>query len=100
MEVFTALYNKHLTTVLEPCALIVEKNIFANQLLKSKMVFLGNGAVKWQQLCNHENATFFEAETNALYMSELSYAKYLQKTFADIAYTEPMYVKEFYNNSF
>lgn len=100
MEVFTALYNEHLTTALEPCALIVEKNIFANQLLKSKMVFLGNGAAKWQQLCNHENATFFEAETNALYMSELTYSKYLQKTFADIAYTEPMYVKEFYNNSF
>lgn len=100
MEVFTAVYKKHLTTILEPCALIVEKNIFANQLLKSEMVFLGNGAAKWQQLCNHKNATFFEAETNALYMSELTYSKYLQKTFANIAYTEPMYVKEFYNNSF
>ena len=100
MEVFTAVYNEHLKTILEPCALIVEKNIFANQLLKSEMVFLGNGSVKWQQLCNHENATFFKAETNALYMSELTYAKYLQKIFANIAYTEPMYVKEFYNNSF
>ena len=100
MEVFTAVYNKDLTTILEPCALIVEKNIFANQLLKSEMVFLGNGSVKWQQLCNHENATFFKAETNALYMSELTYAKYLQKIFANIAYAEPMYVKEFYNNSF
>jgi tRNA threonylcarbamoyladenosine biosynthesis protein TsaB len=98
MEVFTAVYDRLLTTVLEPCALIIEKNIFANQLLKSKVVFLGNGAAKWQQLCDHENAEFFEAQTNALYMSELSYNKYLQKSFADIAYAQPMYVKEFYNN--
>lgn len=98
MEVFTAVYDRHFIPVLEPCAMIVEKNIFANQLLKNKMIFLGNGVAKWRQISTHENAEFFDAQTNALYMSELSYDKYLRKIFDDIAYTEPMYVKEFYNN--
>lgn len=97
MEVFTALYDQFLNTILAPSALVIDETIFAKQLLKNKIIFMGNGAAKWQQLCSHKNAEFFEAQSNSLYMSELSYNKYLKKTFADVAYTEPNYVKEFYN---
>ncbi len=99
MEVFTALYDQFLNTILPPSALIINEAIFGKQLLKNKIVFIGNGAVKWQQLCSQKNAEFFEAQINSLYMSELSYSKYLKKTFADVAYTEPMYVKEFYTTT-
>jgi tRNA threonylcarbamoyladenosine biosynthesis protein TsaB len=98
MEVFTALYDKALNTVLLPCAMIIDEFFFANELLKNKIFFFGNGAEKWQQICHHKNARFFQPVNKALYMNELSYKKYLNKEFDDVAYAEPLYVKEFYNN--
>lgn len=98
MEVFTAIYDRVLNPVLSPCAMIINEKSFANMLLKNKIIFFGNGAAKWQQLCHHKNAHFFQPENKALYMSELSFKKYLNNKFADVAYAEPMYVKEFYSN--
>lgn len=97
MEVFTALYDKGLNTIFSPCAMIINENYFANQLLKNKIIFFGTGAAKWQQICVHENARFFLPQNNALYMSELSFKKFLSSDFADAAYSVPMYVKEFYS---
>ena len=99
MEVFTAVYNAGLDIVLPTCAMIIEEKSFANLLLKNNVAFFGNGAAKWQQICNNENAYFFESENNTLFMSELSFKKYLKGQFADIAYTVPLYVKEFYNGA-
>ena len=98
MEVFTALYDHSLNTILPPCAMIIDENFFANQLLKNRIIFLGNGALKWQQICTHENAYFFMPSNNSLYMNELSFKKFLNNEFADTAYVEPLYVKEFYVN--
>ena len=63
------------------------------------MVFSGNGSTKWELICTSENALFLNIEMNALYMSELSHKKYLNKQFEDVAYAEPLYVKEFFNQS-
>lgn len=98
MEIFTAIYNSALHTILSPCAVVIEKKSFGNLLLKNKIIFFGNGVVKWQQLCDNENAHFFYPKVNPLYMSALTYKKYLNNEFADTAYTEPMYIKEFFES--
>ena len=54
MEVFTAVYDKELNTILSPCAMIVDENCFANLLLNNKIVFFGNGAAKWQEISHHK----------------------------------------------
>ena len=96
MEVFTAIYDRALNIALSASAMIIEKKSFGNLLLKNKIIFFGNGAAKWQRLCDNENALFFEPKSNGLYMSELAFKKYLTNDFSDTAYTEPMYIKEFY----
>ncbi|MEP7109977.1 MAG: tRNA (adenosine(37)-N6)-threonylcarbamoyltransferase complex dimerization subunit type 1 TsaB [Ferruginibacter sp.] len=95
MEVFTAIYNQQLETVLSPCAMILDENSFANRLLKNKILFVGNGAKKWELICKHENAKFITVFSNALAMSRLSFKKYEYDDFADLAYSEPLYLKEF-----
>ncbi|MEO5888721.1 MAG: tRNA (adenosine(37)-N6)-threonylcarbamoyltransferase complex dimerization subunit type 1 TsaB [Ferruginibacter sp.] len=97
MEVFTALYDKHLEPVSSPAAIILDENFLANSLLKNKILFFGNGAKKWELICRHENAAFIAASTNSLAMSKLAYKKYKQQDFADLAYTEPLYLKEFFS---
>ncbi len=97
MEVFTAVFDKELNTVLSPSAMIIDENSFANLLLNKKIIFFGNGALKWQKINQQKNAMFFELKSKTLYMNELSFKKYLANDFADTVYAEPMYIKEFYN---
>ena len=99
MEVFTALYHKNLSEEFSPSALILDENSFSNFLLKNKIIFFGSGAGKWQQLCKHKNALFANAVNKGLAMSRLTFDKFRTKDFSDLAYTEPLYIKEFYTNA-
>ncbi|MBC7687659.1 MAG: tRNA (adenosine(37)-N6)-threonylcarbamoyltransferase complex dimerization subunit type 1 TsaB [Aquabacterium sp.] len=97
MEVFTALYNPALKVVMQPCAMILDNNSFAYWLLKNKILFFGNGAAKFRSFASNENAIFLPILNNVLAMSKLTHQKYLQHNFADLAYSEPFYLKEFFD---
>jgi tRNA threonylcarbamoyladenosine biosynthesis protein TsaB len=99
MEVFTALYDGDLGVAAQPTAMILDENSFVKELLNNNIIFFGNGAHKWQQLCVHENAFFTKVNNKGLAMSSLSYKKLQQNNFSAIAYSEPLYIKEFYNPS-
>ncbi|MEJ7587113.1 MAG: tRNA (adenosine(37)-N6)-threonylcarbamoyltransferase complex dimerization subunit type 1 TsaB [Ferruginibacter sp.] len=96
MEVFTALYDSDLKSLLNPQAMILESDSFAKDLLKNKILFFGNGAKKWEQICTNKNALFAPVFTNVLAMSKLSQQKYAEGFFAEVAYAEPLYLKEFF----
>lgn len=98
MEVFTALYNRNLEPLLGPCAMVLDQSSFAKMLLKNKIIFFGNGSKKWRLLCNDENARFITTLSNSLAMSKLAYKKYEFRQFADIAYSEPFYLKDFFTS--
>ncbi|MES2849799.1 MAG: tRNA (adenosine(37)-N6)-threonylcarbamoyltransferase complex dimerization subunit type 1 TsaB [Bacteroidota bacterium] len=99
MEVFTALYDKYLSEALSPLALILDANSFCKFLLKNKVVFFGSGADKWQQLCKHENAFFTSIVNKGLALSRLAFEKFRKNELADLAYAEPLYIKEFYTST-
>jgi tRNA threonylcarbamoyladenosine biosynthesis protein TsaB len=96
MEVFTALYDQNLQPEILPCAMVLNENSFANGLLKNKILFFGTGATKWKNILQHENALFAETFNNALAMSKLAYGKFVLNDFANLAYFEPLYLKEFF----
>jgi tRNA threonylcarbamoyladenosine biosynthesis protein TsaB len=97
MEVYTALYDQYLNPSLGPCAMLLDQNSFANCLLKNKIVFFGNGSTKWQPICHHANALFTTVSTNPLAMSKLAHKKFEHTDFANLAYSEPFYLKEFFD---
>jgi tRNA threonylcarbamoyladenosine biosynthesis protein TsaB len=99
MEVFTAVFDQSLQTVLPPSALILTEMSFKELLEKQPIAFLGNGSQKWQALCAHPTAIFLDTVINPFAMSELSEEKYNNSNFSDLAYTEPTYIKEFYINT-
>jgi len=96
MEVFTALYDQNLQTEISPCAMVLSENIFANGLLKNKIFFFGNGAKKWEAISRHENALFPGTFNNVLAMSKLAHSKFEINEFVNLAYFEPLYLKEFF----
>ncbi|SHM31906.1 tRNA threonylcarbamoyladenosine biosynthesis protein TsaB [Chitinophaga jiangningensis] len=97
MEVFTAVYNSKLEEVLPPQAMILEEGSYKELLAQHKVIFFGDGSPKWRQLLPAaENAAFAEYEMNAGDMSLLSEAAYTSKSFADLAYFSPFYLKPFF----
>jgi tRNA threonylcarbamoyladenosine biosynthesis protein TsaB len=97
MEVFTALYDKELVELVPPGVMILEKSSFSELLSVNKILFCGNGSKKLQSLISDNNALFSDRNGNASHMAPLSQKRFHQKEFAQLASTEPLYIKEFYS---
>jgi len=96
MEVYTAVYNQYLEPVEKITNLILDENSYSDFLLKDKVVFSGNGMEKAVPiLSKHSNAIFCNTKTSARYLLALGYRKFIEQDFANIAYFEPFYLKEF-----
>jgi tRNA threonylcarbamoyladenosine biosynthesis protein TsaB len=99
MEVYTAVYNSELKVEKEVAAVIVEENYLAEILAQQPIVFAGSGAQKWQTICTSKNAFFVVAVVKATDMARQAQVMLQQACFADLAYAEPKYVKNFYTTA-
>jgi tRNA threonylcarbamoyladenosine biosynthesis protein TsaB len=96
MEIFAAIYNKKLELVSQPGALLLEQDSFIDYLSNGKVLFCGNAVTKMQPLITSPNAAFTNKMATALHLTPLAYQRFIAGSFADLAYTEPLYLKEFY----
>ena len=97
MEVFTAIYDSHLMEVIPPRACILAPALFEDLSTRQKILFLGNGSKKFQHISqNAGNAMFRNLPLNCSALATLTYRNFIGNNFADVAYTEPLYLKEFF----
>ena len=97
MEVFTAVYSHDFSPILGERAEILTESTFDTYLNKGKTIFLGDGITKFQAICKHKNAYYWENKfPSAKQMGRLALEKYQAQAFEDIAYFEPFYLKEVY----
>ena len=97
MEVFTTVYSHDFSPILGERAEILTESTFDTYLNKGKTIFLGDGITKFQAICKHKNAYFWENKfPSAKQMGRLALEKYQAQAFEDIAYFEPFYLKEVY----
>lgn len=101
MEVYCGLYNTRLEEVLRVNALVLNEESIKPFLREQPVYFFGDGMPKAKELLQAlPNAFFLDGiSASAKAMIGLAYAKYKQKDFADIAYAEPNYLKEFFFTS-
>jgi len=97
MEVFTAIYTKDLQIAKESAAITLNENSFDEYLSNNSICFFGNGSSKFSAIKKHDQAIFSDIKTDAISMIGLSEKKFAQKEFVDLAYAEPLYLKEFYS---
>lgn len=97
MEVFTALYDKSMKEKTAAHALIVDENSFSSLLDADKILFCGSGSKKLQSLITNSNADFSNTSSNASHLAQLAFTHFRKKEFVDLAYSEPLYIKEFYS---
>lgn len=96
MEVYTALYDASLQVLQPAQALLIDAESFASMLQTQKVVFTGNGMEKFKKLCTAPTARFVVTQSLASAMIPLALDRFIKKDFAELAYTEPLYVKAFY----
>lgn len=96
MEVYCQVLNAS-NSIIEPSkALVVDANSFAKHLKNQTVYFIGNAAEKCKTVISHPNAKFInDLYPSAMKMASLSFAKFQQQDFEDLAYFEPSYLKDF-----
>lgn len=99
MEVFTAVYDRHLTEMINPCAMILDEISFKDILQTNKVYFSGSGILKLKDMAKNKNAFFIDSKISPDAMAQLSYENYIKKNFADIYYASAVYLKAFYTPS-
>ncbi|RRD80278.1 tRNA (adenosine(37)-N6)-threonylcarbamoyltransferase complex dimerization subunit type 1 TsaB [Alloprevotella sp. OH1205_COT-284] len=96
MEVYAAVYDRALTPLRDVQPDIVDADTYREWLDKSVVYFMGNGAEKCKSVIGHPNARFIDnVHPLAKHMAPLAEKAYARGEFADTAYFEPFYLKEF-----
>ena len=99
MEVYTAVYTKELDPVKEPLAMVLEEDSFAEMLMQKSMIFFGSGAAKWKSICKSNSAAFREISITPSAFSLLALKYFESGMFADLAMSQPQYLKEFHDTA-
>ncbi|RKD91858.1 tRNA (adenosine(37)-N6)-threonylcarbamoyltransferase complex dimerization subunit type 1 TsaB [Mangrovibacterium diazotrophicum] len=96
MEVYTASYDSGNHLIKPVSAEIIDEQSFLADLEKQKVLFFGNGADKCKDVIKHANAAFVsDIHTSAQFMCKLAWKAFQKEQFADLAYFEPFYLKDF-----
>ena len=97
MEVYTAAYNPALEAVLEPQAMVLDEHSFEALLEQGyTLVLMGNGSDKAQQVLSRDGVRFIGGvKPVAVDMLALAERAYRAQDFIDVAYSTPLYLKEF-----
>lgn len=100
MEVFTAMYNYGLEAIKPPSAMVLSENSISEFLLNETVYFFGNGSVKLKNLApGIPVSAFVNEDITAESMASFSWKKFEKGLFADVIYTEPLYIKEFHSGT-
>ena len=95
MEVYNAFFDEMNNEVRGVQADIINKDSYKKKL-ENKVLFFGDGAFKCKKIIKHKNARFIDGIfSSSENMSSLSFQKFKKKEFEDIAYFEPLYLKDF-----
>jgi tRNA threonylcarbamoyladenosine biosynthesis protein TsaB len=95
MEVYYAIYDSGGNKVRDISAEIVNEETFIGIPESQKIIFFGDGALKCKEVINRENALFVNFVISASYMHKPVLQAFNDKHFEDVAYFEPLYLKDF-----
>ncbi len=96
MEVYCAQYDVTGKRLTEVEAKVIDEHSFEEILDTHEVYFFGDGAMKCSTVITHKNAHFIEGIVPlAEHMGNLAEEVYKLEKFADVAYFDPFYLKEY-----
>ncbi len=96
MEVYSAVFDRNLQQIRDTEAEIVNEQSFSSYFEHKTILLVGTGALKIQEILSNKDISFDTAYVpSSREMAPLSYQKYQESIFEDVAYFEPYYLKDF-----
>ncbi len=97
MEVYYALFDRQMNKVKETTAEVIDENSFTGKELRNARIFyFGDGAAKCNEVLTSPNTKYVAGVNPGVQGMALSAERlYEKKAFADLAYFEPLYLKNF-----
>jgi tRNA threonylcarbamoyladenosine biosynthesis protein TsaB len=95
MEVFTAVFNHRLDSLVEPLAMILDEQSFAVEMQANPVLFFGSGSKKFEAKITNSNAIFLTQSQWVDSMCELSFEALKRKDFSNLSTLSPNYIKEY-----
>lgn len=99
LEVFGGTYNQQLLELDQSRAIILNQRFINDINFHSTVIFCGDGANKLQQFILPNNCTVINSQHAVNHMIKMSERAYKDNIFANLAYAEPLYIKDFYQPS-
>jgi tRNA threonylcarbamoyladenosine biosynthesis protein TsaB len=95
MEVYSAIFNAKIEMIREVQAEILDGSSFSD--IEDAVYFVGDSNEKAKTILSKSNFNFVDTVfyPSAKEMSAISYKKFLDNSFEDVAYFEPYYLKDF-----
>lgn len=95
MEVYTATFSPVGERLTEVEAKVIEQGDFSDLLARGPVVFIGDGAAKCAPVLDAPGARFVQVNPHAGAMAVPAAKAFAEGKFADTAYFEPFYLKDF-----
>lgn len=96
MEVFTSVYNHEMLEISKSRAIILDDTFFNSLPSMATIAFCGDGSLKIPPECIKSNRVIINSQHHVNQMITIAEQDYEAGNFANLAYSEPLYVKEFY----
>jgi tRNA threonylcarbamoyladenosine biosynthesis protein TsaB len=98
MEVFMGVYNDTLEEQSPPYSFVIEENYLQTLPIEKHIIFCGNGAEKITPTTTSLSYAIDNKPHQIEHAVLLAEKAFSRKQFADLAYSEPLYAKDFYDN--
>ncbi|MBP6127973.1 tRNA (adenosine(37)-N6)-threonylcarbamoyltransferase complex dimerization subunit type 1 TsaB [Flavobacterium sp.] len=95
LEVYSAFFDSNYAKIRETKAEIIDENSFQEET--EILHLIGDGAMKFKEILTDEKFKYYPEMQfpSATEMSLISFQKFQNKQFEDVAYFEPFYLKDF-----
>ena len=95
LEVYSAFFNSNYAKIRETKAEVIDENSFQEKL--EILHLIGDGAMKFKEILTDEKFKYYPEIQfpSAAEMSLISFQKFQNNQFEDVAYFEPFYLKDF-----
>ncbi len=96
MEVYSAVFDNSLCQIRETRAEVINQDSFKEYISKGNILVVGSGAEKCKEILKDQKVEFNTAIVpSSREMCQLSFKKFKENNFEDVAYFEPYYLKDF-----
>lgn len=98
-DVFTGVYDNQAQLLLEQQALTITPDTFHQFSKEKKLALVGSGATKASRIITSDNIIVSESPYELSDINTIAQKNFDNKEFADVAYSEPDYLKAFHSTA-